>query len=146
MLGSLTTPDAKLIMCGNPTQLSGFFFDSHNKNRNMYQTFKVSGENSKRVSKEYIQMIIDMYGLDSDVYRVRVAGDFPKAMPDSFIQLDWVENCSKKASVRNYPINRIDIGVDVARYGDDETIINTLFDKTYQQPLNILNQDRKSVV
>lgn len=141
VLGSLTTPDAKLIMCGNPTQLSGFFFDSHNKNRSIYNTFKVSGENSKRVSKDYIQMIIDMYGIESDVYRVRVAGEFPKAMPDSFIQLEWVENCSKKVSTRNYPTNRIDIGVDVARYGDDETIINVLFDKAYQQPLNILHHN-----
>lgn len=141
MLGSLTTPDAKLIMCGNPTQLSGFFFDSHNKNRSIYKTFKVSGENSNRVSKSYIQMIIDMYGLESDVYRVRVAGEFPKAMPDSFIQLDWVENCSKKVPTRNYPINRIDIGVDVARYGDDESIIDILFDKTYQQPLNVLHHN-----
>lgn len=141
VLGSLSTQDAKLIMCGNPTQLSGFFFDSHNKNRSIYSTFKVSGENSKRVSKEYIQMIIDMYGLDSDVYRVRVAGEFPKAMPDSFIQLDWVENCSNKKALRNYPQNRIDIGVDVARYGDDETIINILFDKQYQQPFTVLHHN-----
>lgn len=141
VLGSLTTPDAKLIMCGNPTQLSGFFFDSHNKNRSIYKTFKVSGENSKRVSKEYIQMIIDMYGLDSDVYRVRVAGEFPKAMPDSFIQLDWVENCSNKKVTRNYPQSRIDIGVDVARYGDDETIINILFDKRHQQPFTVLHHN-----
>lgn len=141
VLGSLSTQDAKLIMCGNPTQLNGFFFDSHNKNRSIYKTFKVSGENSKRVSKDYIQMIVDMYGLDSDVYRVRVAGEFPKAMPDSFIQLDWVENCSKKILSRTYPKSRIDIGVDVARYGDDETIINILFDKTYQQPINALHHN-----
>lgn len=141
VLGSLSTPNAKLIMCGNPTQLSGFFFDSHNKNRSIYKTFKISGENSERVSKAYIKMIIDMYGLDSDVYRVRVAGEFPKAMPDSFIQLDWVENCSKNKISKNYPSNRIDIGVDVARFGDDETIINTMFDKRYQQPLNILHHN-----
>ena len=138
VLGSLSTQNAKLIMCGNPTQLSGYFFDSHNKNRSIYKTFKVSGENSKRVSKDYIQMIIDMYGQDSDVYRVRVAGEFPKAMPDSFIQLEWVENCSNKKVSKDYPIDRIDIGVDVARYGDDETIINILFDKKYQQPFNVL--------
>ena len=30
VLGSLSTQDSKLIMMGNPTQLSGFFFDSHN--------------------------------------------------------------------------------------------------------------------
>lgn len=141
VLGSLTTQDAKLLMCGNPTQLSGFFFDSHNKNRAIYSTFKVSGENSKRVSKQFIQDIIDMYGLDSDVYRVRVAGEFPKSMPDSFIQLDWAENCSKSKVSRNYPQLRIDIGVDVARYGDDETIINIMFDKTYQQQLNVLHHN-----
>lgn len=140
VLGSLSTQDAKLIMCGNPTQLSGFFFDSHNKNRSIYKTFKVSGENSKRVSKDYIQMIIDMYGLDSDVYRVRVAGEFPKAMPDSFIQLDWVENCSKKTT-SDEAISRIDIGVDVARYGDDQTIICPIFDKKKQQKTIELNHN-----
>ena len=141
VLGSLSTQDARLVMMGNPTQLSGFFFDSHNKNRNKYSTSKVSGENSKRVSREFIQDIIDMYGLDSDVYRVRVAGDFPKAMPDSFIQLDWVENCSKRTPTKIYPTLRIDIGVDVARYGDDETVINILFDKRYQQKQKILNHN-----
>lgn len=145
VLGSLSTPNAKLIMCGNPTQLSGFFFDSHNKNRSIYNTFKVSGENSKRVSKDYIQMIINMYGQDSDVYRVRVAGDFPKAMPDSFIQLDWVENCSKK-EISNEVYSRVDIGVDVARYGDDQTIICPLFDKRRQQkPIELNHNDTMQV-
>lgn len=145
VLGSLSTQDAKLIMCGNPTQLSGFFFDSHNKNRSIYKTFKVSGENSKRVSKDYIQMIIDMYGLDSDVYRVRVAGEFPKAMPDSFIQLDWVEKCSKN-KIDSTVSSRIDIGVDVARYGDDQTIICPLFDKRKQQrPIELNHNDTMQV-
>ena len=140
VLGSLSTKDAKLIMCGNPTQLSGFFFDSHNKNRGIYTTFKVSGENSQRVSKDYIQMIIDMYGIDSDVYRVRVAGEFPKSLPDSFIQLDWAENCSKRET-SDIVEDRIDIGVDVARYGDDQTIICPLFDKKRQQKPIELNQN-----
>lgn len=141
VLGSLSTQDARLVMMGNPTQLSGFFFDSHNKNRSKYSISKVSGENSRRVSREFIQDIIDMYGLDSDVYRIRVAGEFPKAMPDSFIQLDWVENCSKHTPTRTYPVLRIDIGIDVARYGDDETVINVLFDKRYQQKQKILHHN-----
>ena len=140
VLGSLSTKDAKLIMCGNPTQLSGFFFESHNKNRSIYNTFKVSGENSARVSKDYIKMIIDMYGIDSDVYRVRVAGEFPKAMPDSFIQLEWVENCSFKHMTPIVP-QRIDLGVDVARYGDDQTVICPVFNKKQQQTLVTLNHN-----
>lgn len=141
VLGSLSTQDSKLIMMGNPTQLSGFFFDSHNKNRHIYNTMKISGEESKRVSAEYIKMIIDMYGKDSDVYRVRVAGDFPKTMPDSFIQLDWVENCSNKYISERVPYLRVDLGVDVARYGDDETVIDVLYDKRYEQEPVILKHN-----
>jgi phage terminase large subunit len=132
VLGALSTDDAKLLMCGNPTQLSGFFFDSHNKNRAIYNTFKVSGENSNRVSKDFIKMIIDMYGEDSDVYRVRVAGEFPKAMPDSFIPLDWAEKNSTKQLAVIEPFV-IDIGVDVARFGDDESVICSIFNKMQEQ-------------
>ena len=145
VLGSLSTQDSRLIIMGNPTQLSGFFFDSQNKNRTKYSTFKISGENSKRVSKEFVQTIIDMYGLDSDVYRVRVAGEFPKAMPDSFIQLDWAENCSTNNPIETVQ-SRIDLGVDVARYGDDQTIICPLFDKKNQQrPIELNHNDTMQV-
>lgn len=141
VLGSLSTSDSKLVMMGNPTQLSGFFFDSHNKNRDKYSVMKVSGENSERVSKAFVNDIVDMYGIDSDVYRVRVAGEFPKAMPDSFIQLDWVENCSHKNNLVNIPKYRIDIGVDVARFGDDQTIICIMYDKQNQQPLKEISHN-----
>ena len=77
VLGSLSTPNAKLLMCGNPSQLSGFFYDSHHKNRANYQTFHIDGRSSSRVSPEFVQAIIQMYGEDSDVFRVRVAGEFP---------------------------------------------------------------------
>ncbi len=64
-------------MCGNPTQLSGFFYDSHHKNIGSYTTFHVDGRNSSRVSDDFVKTIIQMYGEDSDVFRVRVAGEFP---------------------------------------------------------------------
>lgn len=136
VLGALSTEDAKLLMCGNPTNLTGFFFDSHNKNRHMYNTFKVSSADSPRVSQDYVDMIVDMYGEDSDVYRVRVAGEFPKAMPDSFIMMEWAERNSKK-EIKRQPERTIDIGVDVARFGDDESVICTVFDMKHQQPLDI---------
>ena len=141
VLGSLTTGDAKLIMCGNPTKLNGFFYDSHNKNRDSYSTFKASGEDSKRVDQEFIDNIIKMYGRDSDVFRVRVGGDFPKALADSFIRLEWVEKCSKKESTSYFPKFRIDLGVDVARYGDDSTVINTVYDKKVQADIKKLHHN-----
>lgn len=121
VLGALSTDGAGLLACGNPTQLAGWFFDSHNKNRGMYSVFHIDGRQSARVSKQFVQMIIEMYGEDSDVFRVRVAGEFPKAMPDSFVPLDWVERNSTKTLIIVVP-RQIDIGVDVARFGDKSTL------------------------
>ena len=129
VLGALSTPGARLLMCGNPTQLSGFFYESHTKNRTSYKTFHVDGRKSGRVSQEFIDTIIRMYGEDSDVFRVRVAGEFPKAEADVFIQLSLVEkSIMTEFSPRKTP-NTIRIGCDVARFGDDKTIIGAKIDE-----------------
>lgn len=129
VLGALSTPGAKLLMCGNPTQLSGFFYDSHNKNRASYATFHIDGRNSSRVSQDFVQTIINMYGEDSDVFRVRVAGDFPLQEDDIFIPLSLVEkSIVTEFSPRKNP-NLIHIGCDVARYGDDKTVIGYKIDE-----------------
>lgn len=129
VLGALSTPGAKLLMCGNPTQLSGFFYDSHNKNRASYATFHIDGRNSSRVSQDFVQTIINMYGEDSDVFRVRVAGDFPLQEDDIFIPLSLVEkSIVTEFSPRKTP-NLIHIGCDVARYGDDKTVIGYKIDE-----------------
>ncbi|MFG6334799.1 MAG: terminase B [Lachnospiraceae bacterium] len=123
VLGALSTEGAKLLMCGNPTRLTGFFYDSHHKNRASYNTLHVDGRMSARVNKGFIERISKMYGTDSDVFRVRVAGEFPKQEADVFIGLSAVEqSCMCDLSARA-EIRRISFGVDVARYGDDETVI-----------------------
>lgn len=121
ILGTLSGPENKLLMCGNPTRTSGVFYDSHNRDRSRFRTHKVDSRDSKRTSRENIQMMIDKYGAESDVVRVRVYGEFPKAEADAFIALELVELATT---------GRIDavgdtlhIGVDVARFGDDETVI-----------------------
>jgi phage terminase large subunit len=140
VLGALSTPGAKLLMCGNPTNLVGFFYDSHTKNRDIYKTFRIDGRTSPLVSKDFVKMIIDMYGEDSDVFRVRVAGDFPKALPDALIPMDWCERNSFRekevnAEIAKQIVHHADIGVDVARFGDDESVLATLLNRRYGEPL-----------
>lgn len=126
VLGSMSTKDAKLLMCGNPTQISGFFYESHTTKRNLYKTHTIDGSKCERVDKNYVQMIIDLFGKESDVYRVRVAGEFPKANPDSFIGLDIINT----VKIPLKKITSIDLGIDVARYGDDESVIAITYNKT----------------
>lgn len=126
VLGALTGPDAKLLMMGNPTRLAGFFFDSHHKNRESYNAMHIDGRSSARVEKDFVKKIIDMFGEDSDVFRVRVAGQFPKSQPDSFISMEWAEEAADL--MIDTPGERMDMGVDVARFGDDSSVIYPVFD------------------
>lgn len=123
VLGSLSTEGSRLLMCGNPTQLSGFFYDSHNKNRTSYKTFHIDARDSSLVSPESIQTIINMYGEDSDVFRVRVAGEFPLAEDDIFIPLPLVEKSIYTEYTPKAHPDLIHIGCDVARFGSDKTVI-----------------------
>ena len=137
VLGSLSTKDAKLLMCGNPTQLSGFFYDSHNSKASMYRRHTIDGSKSERVDKEYVKTIIDMFGVDSDVYRVRVAGEFPKANPDSFIG----RNLIRVLNAFPTQVSSIDLGVDVARFGDDESVVAESYNKSKIPKLHIFKHN-----
>ena len=118
--GALTTSDAKLLICGNPTRNSGFFKRAFFEDRELYVTFKVSSADSGRVSNEYCKRLIRQYGADSDVVRVRVLGEFPKVEADGLIALELVEAAANRELT---PFGELVIGVDVARFGNDETVI-----------------------
>lgn len=117
--GALTGANNKLLMCSNPTRNSGFFKRAFFEDRELYHTMKISSADSKRVSSEFCKRLIKQYGEDSDVVRVRVFGEFPKAEADGLIALEYVE-----AAINREPVYLGDlvIGVDVARQGNDLTV------------------------
>lgn len=125
VLGTLSGDNNKLLMCGNPTRTTGTFYDSHTADRALYKCHTVSSMNSKRTNKENIDSLIRKYGYDSNVVRVRVRGEFPNQEDDVFISLSIIEQCGSKLfelDEKNL-LPYVIFGVDVARFGDDETII-----------------------
>lgn len=119
--GALTTENSQVVMTGNPTLRSGYFFNSFHKYRSGFYTMTVSSENSERVSPEYTEGIASRWGVDSDVYRVRVLGEFPAAEPAGFFPLPIVENAVQRWHETDED-GDVQIGLDVARYGDDKTV------------------------
>ncbi|MFA7654388.1 MAG: terminase B [Candidatus Magasanikbacteria bacterium] len=119
--GALTTEGAQMIMAGNPTQRSGYFFHAFHKSKSKWHTVHISSEDSPRVSKQYPKDMAEKWGRDTDVYRVRVQGDFPMADSASFIPLDMVERAIMN-EVMVFKEDPVEIGLDVARYGDDQTV------------------------
>lgn len=131
--GALSSHGAKVLMTANPTRASGYFYNSHHKQRHKWHTIKVACADSSRVSATYAE---DMarYGVDSNIYRVRVLGEFPRAEDDVVIPLELCEAAVQRdvATIESMPIIW---GVDVARFGSDRTALakrkgNAQFAKT----------------
>ena len=114
--GALSTPGAMSIMCGNPTKCRGYFYDSHHRNRAHFNTVKVSCHDSTRVSPAYIEKMKAQYGEESNVYRVRVLGEFPLEDADVLIPLSIILPArGRDVQVTNC---RPVWGCDIARYGE----------------------------
>jgi phage terminase large subunit len=119
--GALSGHNSFVLMCGNPTRTSGYFHRAFHSNRKNWTCFHVPCSASSRVSPAYAQEIADQYGEHSNVYRVRVMGEFPMEEDDAVIPLGLIE-----ASIGR-DVGPSDAGIvwglDVARFGDDSTAL-----------------------
>ncbi len=131
ILGTLSGANNKLLMCGNPTKTSGTFYDSHinAKVRPMYRTRRVSSRDVVRTDKENIEMLERRYGRESNVVRVRVDGEFPLQEDDVFIPISLIMRSVNAEYVPKAKPLGIQIGCDVARFGDDKTVIGYRVDE-----------------
>jgi phage terminase large subunit len=119
--GARTTAGSKIVMAGNPTQVSGTFYDAFHKLRAFYETLTLSSEKSQHVTDEYCVRLAQKYGRDSDVYRVRVRGEFPSGQPDALIPLTLCDAAIVREDADR--TGTIAIGCDPARFGDAESVI-----------------------
>jgi phage terminase large subunit len=119
-MGALSTPGAKVLMAGNPTRTSGFFYDTHHSLRSRWHTMHVSCLDVTR-AQGHIEDIRAKYGDNSNAWRVRVLGEFPTADDETVIPLEFVMAAVGRnvSSLPYYPV----WGVDVARFGDDRTAL-----------------------
>jgi hypothetical protein len=135
-MGALSTEGAILVMTGNPTESSGYFYDSHTLLADRFWTLRVSSEEVPR-ARGHIEDVIQRYGADSNEYRVRVLGEFPKAGPDSLIPMEWVEAAITRDVA---PMNVMPVwGVDPARGGDRSTLCKRK-GNVVLEPVKVFNQ------
>jgi hypothetical protein len=120
--GSMSGKNATTILLGNPTRSSGYFFETHTRLRDSWWTKKVSCLDSPLVSPDFIREMEVKYGADSNAMRVRCYGEFPLAEDDTLISLHSVEQASKRV-VEQPEGTAVVWGLDVARYGDDASVL-----------------------
>lgn len=121
--GGATDGEPMWFDFGNPTRKSGFFFENTvGRLRHRFITRSIDSRSVAITNKPYLQEMIDDYGEDSDYVKVRVKGEFPDAGSIQFIPTSLVENAMRCTAFHS-PHDPLVIGVDVARFGDDATVI-----------------------
>ena len=122
--GSLTKPNNKIILMTNPTRTSGFSYDSQNRYKRHWNCITLNSEESPIVDPSYIQEMRDKYVTPTfvhDMYKVHVLGQYPSGDPDSFLKLEDVYSAKYRTNAsKDGPV---ELGVDIARKGDDRTVI-----------------------
>lgn len=125
--GALTDNNTEIVWCafGNPTRNHGRFHAAVAGGlRHRWNHFQIDSRTVEGTNKVEIQKWAEDYGEDSDFFRVRVRGEFPRAGSNQFISSDIVENAkSRTALVEAYRHAPRILGVDVARHGDDQSVM-----------------------
>jgi hypothetical protein len=120
--------EGKILLGGNPTDPAGPLGDI-SKNRTLWHVVNINGDpdnpkRSPRISVEWARQEIKDHGRDNPWVKVSVFGEFPDV---GFTNLLGPNDVSA-AILRNYVGPEYQgaqkrLGVDVARFGDDSTVI-----------------------
>ncbi len=122
--GGLTDGESMAFDFGNGTRNSGRFFEECMGDlAHRYITRSIDSRDVHLTSKPYLQEMIDDYGEESDRVKVRVRGMFPSAGSAQYLPSDGVNAAMERPLVRATMADALVIGVDVAGFGDDETVI-----------------------
>jgi hypothetical protein len=137
--GVMSTKGAKTIMTGNPTRLSGYFYDAFHKNRDAWATMKVSCYDSTRTNHKEIDQWKEEYGEDSNFFRVRALGEFPDAEDGTIIPLYLVEAATTR-DVAPIPSEEV-WGLDVSGAGADLCALAKRRGNVIPEPIKVWRSD-----
>ncbi|SDD94628.1 hypothetical protein SAMN05216337_1017120 [Bradyrhizobium brasilense] len=121
--------EAHIVQAGNPTHLAGPLYRACTIARRLWVVIEITGdpddpERSPRIPVEYAKEQIEQYGRDHPYVMVNILGKFPPSSMNVLIGPDEVREAMKRV----YRANDIAaaakvIGVDVARFGDDVSVL-----------------------
>ena len=121
--------EAHIVQAGNPWSLSSVLYVACVRGRADWYVIEITADpddpkRTPRVSKEHAEQQIRMYGRDDPWVLVNIFGKFPPSSINSLIGPDEVAAAMKRMW-REYEIGDAPrtIGVDVARYGDDKSVL-----------------------
>lgn len=124
--GSMTDKSTQLIWCAfsNPTKNTGRFRECFpgQKHGKYWKTWQIDSREVSISDHRLFNQWIETYGEDSDFVRIHIRGTFPRRG-----EMEFISSADVSSAALAEPFsNRTDplvLGVDVARFGDNETVL-----------------------
>lgn len=122
--GALTDEGTEIIWIafGNPTLNTGRFAECFTRFRHRWVTRQIDSRTVEGTNRKEQQKWAEDWGEDSDFFRVRVRGEFPRASDLQLIPSDWVEAARKREAVSTLHDGLV-MSIDIARGGADNNVI-----------------------
>lgn len=119
----------RLVQAGNPERLEGPLYDACNTERHLWNLIEITGDpddpkRAPRVNLQWAKDQIAKYGKDSPWVMVNVYGRFPSASINSLLGVEDVRDAMARTAMPDaYQWAQRRLGIDVARFGDDLTVL-----------------------
>lgn len=136
-----------IVQAGNPTHLEGPLYRACTTEAKLWKVITITGDpddvnRSPRISVKWAREMIEKYGRENPWVLVNVLGRFPPSSLNSLIGPDEVraamERIYTEYQVGNAPMI---LGVDVAREGDDASVIFGRKGRQAFNPVKLRNVD-----
>lgn len=121
--------EGHIVQAGNPVMTSGPLYRASTTQRHLWKVFEITGDpddpkRSPRVSVKWAKEQIEQYGRNHPFVLVNVFGKFPPSSINALISMEELIAATKRVwtphDIKTAP--KI-LGVDVARFGDDTSVI-----------------------
>jgi phage terminase large subunit len=143
--------ECHLVMAGNPTRLDGPLYRACTSERTLWDVTEITSDpddpkRTPRVSVEWAQAQIAKYGRDNPWVLVNVFGKFPPSSLNALLGPDEVRAAMhRQIGPASYDHAARILGVDVARFGDDQTVIARRQGLLALPMIGLRNQDAMQV-
>jgi len=119
----------RIIQAGNPTSRDGILYAASSILRHLWKIIRITGDpdnphRSTRIDIDWAREQIATYGRDNPWVMSMILGEFPPASINAILGPEEVEAAlSRVIRPEDYDWAQKRLGIDVARFGDDRTVL-----------------------
>jgi len=119
----------KIVIAGNPTSHQGMLHQAVSEQSHLWTVIRITGDpddpdRSPRIDSGWAAQQIALYGRENPWVMAYILGQFPPTSLNALLGPDEVRAAmGRHLTIDQYESSQKRIGIDVARFGDDSTVL-----------------------